>query len=116
RPFVNAHGDHRDRHSFPTRRSSDLMLGAPLIRYQVVEVRQLREKRLLAATRVMKAIHGEQFPLDGVMSLIEQCAGYGHPRVCEDHIPACLLLLAPRPYAFPVGHPSRGGDVVSKAA
>jgi hypothetical protein len=33
-------------------------------------VRQPCEKRLLAATWVMKAFHGEQFPRDGIMGLI----------------------------------------------
>ena len=35
------------------------MLGASLIRDQVVEVRQPRQKRLLAAVWVMEARHGE---------------------------------------------------------
>ena len=46
------------------------MLGATLIGHQVVEVCQPREKRLLAATGMMKPFHREQFPLDGVMGLI----------------------------------------------
>ena len=46
------------------------MLSATLIGHQVVQVSQAREKRLLAATWVMKAFHGEQFPLEGVMGLI----------------------------------------------
>jgi hypothetical protein len=37
------------------------MLGAALIRHQVVQVRQAGEKRRVAATRVMKAFHGKQF-------------------------------------------------------
>jgi len=47
------------------------MLGSTLIRYQVVEVRQPREKRLLAASWVMKPFHREQLPIDGVVGLIE---------------------------------------------
>ena len=46
------------------------MLSAPLIRNQVLQVRQPREKRLLTAPRVMKALHGEQFPFDSVMGLV----------------------------------------------
>src|SRR5262249_31331095 len=38
------------------------VLGPTLIRYQVVQVRQPCEKRLLAPTWVMKAFHGEEFP------------------------------------------------------
>jgi hypothetical protein len=51
------------------------MLGTTLIWYQVVEVRQPGEKRLLASLRVVKAFHREQFPLDGLMCLIQQGAG-----------------------------------------
>jgi hypothetical protein len=41
--------------------------GPPLIRHQVVQVSQAREKRLLATTWVMKAFHGEQLPLVPVL-------------------------------------------------
>src|SRR2546425_2202004 len=51
-------------HFHPTLAS---MLGTTLIRYQVVEVRQPGEKRLLASLRVVKAFHREQLPLDGIM-------------------------------------------------
>src|SRR6266850_1095449 len=78
------------------------MLSPPLIRDQVVQVRQAREKRLLAATWVMKAFHGEQFPLDGVMRLIQERAGHWHPGVCEDRIPARLLVLEPAPDALSI--------------
>src|SRR5215467_4228464 len=90
------------------------MLGAPLIRDQVVQVGQPREKRLLAAPWVMKAFHGEQFPLESVMGLIEHRARYRHLGVCEHRIPPRLLVLHPAPHTFPVGRPSHGGDVVSE--
>ncbi len=48
------------------------MLRAPLIRDQVIQVRQPREKRLLTAPRMMESLHHEELPLDGVMRLIEQ--------------------------------------------
>jgi hypothetical protein len=51
------------------------MLGTVLIGYQVVQVRQARDKRLLAATWVVKPFHREQFPLDGVMGLIYRPSG-----------------------------------------
>src|SRR4029434_7459019 len=54
-------------HFHPTLAS---MLGATLIRYQVVEVREPGEKRLLAAAGMMESLHREQLPLDGVMGLI----------------------------------------------
>jgi hypothetical protein len=48
----------------------------------------------------MKAFHGEQFPLDGVMRLIEQRARYRHLRVFEDCIPPGLLVVEPLSYAL----------------
>jgi hypothetical protein len=46
------------------------VLGATLIGYQVVQVREPREKRLLASTWMVKRFHHEQFPLDGVVGLV----------------------------------------------
>ena len=46
------------------------MLGATLIRDEVIQVGEPREKRLLAATWMMEPLHREQFPLDGVVGLI----------------------------------------------
>ena len=92
------------------------MLGATLIRYQVVEVRQPGEKRLLASLRVVKAFHREQFPLDGVMRLIQQGAGGRHLRVFEHGIPACFLLPKPVPDACAVGFPGALCHAVGKVA
>src|SRR5262249_42210694 len=92
------------------------MLGAALIRDQVVEVRQPRQKRLLAAVWVMEAFHGEELPLNSVMGLIEQGAGHRHLGVCKDRIPARLLSLKPASHALAIGCPSGGGDVVHKVA
>ena len=47
------------------------MLGAPLIRDQVIQVNQTSEKRLLAPFGMMEAFHHEQLPFDGVMRLIQ---------------------------------------------
>jgi len=69
------------------------MFGPTLIRYQVVQVREPRQKRLLTATWMVKPFHGEQLPLDSVIGLIQQGAGHRHLRVCKDRIPARLLLL-----------------------
>jgi hypothetical protein len=71
------------------------MLSPPLIGDQVIEMREPREQRLLAPSWMMEALHGDQFPLDGVMRLIQQGASRGHLRVCEDGIPAGLLVLKP---------------------
>jgi hypothetical protein len=46
------------------------MLGATLIWDEVVQVGESREKRSLAPAWVVKPLHREQFPLDGVMGLI----------------------------------------------
>src|SRR5438309_9679764 len=67
------------------------MLSPTLIGDQVIEVRQPCQKRLLAAFGMMEAFHGEQFPLHGVMGLIQQGAGHWHPRVGEHRIPAGFL-------------------------
>jgi hypothetical protein len=64
----------------------------------------------------MKACHGEQFPLNGVMRLIAQRARYRHLGVCEDRIPARLLVLEPTLDALSIGRSCRGGNVISKAS
>ena len=46
------------------------MLGPALIRYQVVEVRYPREKRLLAAPWMMKPFHHEELSVHRVVRLI----------------------------------------------
>jgi REP element-mobilizing transposase RayT len=92
------------------------VLGSTLIRRHIVQVGEPREERLLAAMWVMKAFHGEQFPLQGVVRLIQQRAGDGHPGIYEYRIPACLLVLKPASHTRAIGHPSRGGDVIHKVA
>jgi len=46
------------------------MRGLMLIRYQVVQVREPRQKRLVPATWMVKPFHPEQLPLDSVMGLV----------------------------------------------
>ena len=81
------------------------MLGSTLIRYQVVEVREPSEKRLLAAPWMMKPFHHEELAVKSVMGLIQEGAGHWHLGVCEDHIPPRLLLVEPAPDALAVGFP-----------
>jgi len=88
------------------------VLGPTLIRDEVIQVREPREKRLLAPAWVVQPLHRKQFPLDGIMGLIQQGASDGHLRVGEDRIPAHLFVLEPAPDAHAVGRPSRGGAVV----
>ena len=93
------------------------MLSAPLVGHQVVQVREPCQKCLLTATWVMKRLHGEQFPLDGIMGLIQQGAGHGHLGVGEDRIPALcsaeihpsrhLTILSSRSYGWRSSSPLR---------
>jgi len=46
------------------------VLRPTLIRDEVVQVGEPREKRRLAATGMMAALHHAQFPVEGVMGLI----------------------------------------------
>jgi len=92
------------------------MLGSTLIRDQVVQVRKPRQKRSLTAPWMMEPLHRKQLPLDGIMGLIEQRAGHGHLRVCEDRIPASLLGLKPASHALAIGRSSGGSDVVHTVA
>jgi hypothetical protein len=64
----------------------------------------------------VKAFHREQFPLDGIMRLIQQGAGCRHLRVCEHRIPTGFLLSNPAPDALAVRRSRRGGNVSDKAA
>ena len=92
------------------------MPGTTLGGRQIVQGREPCPKRLLAAFGMLKPFQHEQLPVDGVVGLIQQCARHRHPGVCEDRLPARLLVLEPLPYACAVGRCSRGGDVVRKAA
>ena len=66
------------------------MLSPTLIGDQVIKVRQPCQKRLLAPFGMMESLHGEPFPLDGVVGLVSQRARRRHLRVCEHRIPARL--------------------------
>jgi hypothetical protein len=92
------------------------MLRTPLVGHEVVQMGEPSQKRLLAPIGMMEALHHEQFPVDGVMSLIQQGARHRHPWVCEHRIPARLLLLAPLPHALTIGRSYDGGHMVRKAA
>jgi putative flippase GtrA len=92
------------------------MLRAPLVGYEVVQMGEPAQKRLLAAFGMMEDLHHAQLPVDGVMGLIQHRARHRHLRILKDRIPARLLLLEPAPDAFPVGGSSRCRDVVDKTA
>ena len=106
----------RDSTAFDFHSTLSGMLGTTLIRYQVVEVCEANKKHLLTASWMVKPLHREQFPLDGVMGLIQQSAGHRHLRVFEHHVPTSLLLLNPAPHARTIGRPSCGSDVIGKVA
>jgi hypothetical protein len=63
------------------------VLGPTLIRDQVIQVRQPDPKYLLASIGVMEPFHREQFPLDGIMRLIQERAGHRHLGTFKDGIP-----------------------------
>jgi len=92
------------------------MPGPTLIRHQVIQVREPRQKRLLASTWMVKSLHREEFPLEGVVGLIQQSAGHRHLRVFQHRIPARLLVLEPASYALAVGHPCAVCHVIGKVA
>src|SRR5215831_1912479 len=88
------------------------MLSTPLVGHEVVQMGEPSQKRLLAAFGMMEALHHEQFPVDGVMGLIQQSTGHRHLRVGEHGIPACFLLLNPAPHALTIGCSCDGGHMV----
>jgi hypothetical protein len=92
------------------------MLGPTLIRDEVVQVDEPREKPLLTATGMMESLHREQFPLDGVMGLIQQRAGRRHLGLFQHRIPACFLVLKPLAHTVAIGLPCGVGDMVGKVA
>jgi hypothetical protein len=60
----------------------------------------------------VQPFHREQFPLDGMLGLIQQGTGHRHLRIVAHRIPTRFLLLNPASHARPIGLPSRGGDVI----
>ena len=92
------------------------MQGATLGGHQVVQMGQPSKKRLLAASWMVKALHREKFPLNGVMGLIQQGAHHGHLRVFAHRIPPRLLVLKPAPDVRPVSHPGAVSHVIGNAA
>ena len=92
------------------------MQGSTLIGNQVVQVRQAGEKRWLTPTWMMEALHHKQFPVDGVMGLIQYCAHRWHLRVGEHRIATRFLGLKPAPHALAMVRANGRGDVVGKTA
>jgi hypothetical protein len=92
------------------------MLGPTLIGNQVVGVCQSSEKRLLAATWMVKPLHREEVPLEGVVGLIQQRAGHRHLRVFKHRIPTRLLAVEPASYALAVGHPCAVRHMIGNVA
>jgi len=91
------------------------MHSAALVWHQVVQVRQPREKCLLAPPWMVEVFHHEQFPVNGVMGLIQQRAGHRHSGVFEHRVPARSLLLEPLSHALAIGCSSCDSDVIRKA-
>lgn len=87
------------------------LLGAALIRHQIVPVGEAREKPLRASSGVGKPLHGAALPLHGGMGLVSQGPGRRHLRGCEHRIPAGVLGLDPAPDALAMHRCCRGGDM-----
>ncbi len=68
----------------PLLRHSGRHAGHDADRVQIVQGHKLSEKRLLVPVWMVQSFHCEQFPVDGVMGLIQQCARHRHLRVFED--------------------------------
>jgi len=90
------------------------MQGATLVRNQVIQVCQSREKRQLTPTGVMEALHHKEFPVDGVMRLIQQRAAGWHLGVGEYRIPSRLLVLEPVAHPLTVLFSHGRRDVIGK--
>jgi hypothetical protein len=73
-----------------------------LIRDQGVQVCPSGQKRLLTAPGMMEALHHEERAVPSILRLIQQGTCHRQVRVCEDRIPARLLVLEPSPDAFSV--------------
>jgi hypothetical protein len=86
------------------------MLGAPLIRDEVLQGREPWEKRLLAPWRMLHPLHRQPLPLAGVMRWIASGAGCGPRRGGQARSPARVLLLPPAAAPGAMGRPRRGGD------
>ena len=79
-------------------------------------MRQPREKRCLAPTGVMKAVHGEELPIDGMVRLIQHRTHRRHLGVFAYRIPARFLLCKPMPYALTMVLANCGGGMVGTVA
>ncbi len=92
------------------------MQGAMLVRNQVLQVCQSREKRLLTPPWMVESLHHKEFPVDGVVGLIQQRAAGWHLWVGEYRIPSRLLGLEPvtHPLTVPCSYGRR--DVIGKVA
>jgi hypothetical protein len=105
----------RDCASFDFHPTLASVLGATLIGHKVVQMCEPSQKGLLVAFGMMKRFHHEQFPVDGVMGLIQQGAGHRHSGVFEHRVPARFLVLEPLSHALAIGCSSHGSDVLRKA-
>ena len=79
-------------------------------------MRQAREKRGLAPTGMVEALHGEEFAVDDIVRLIQHGAHRRHLRVCEHRIPAGFLGLEPLAHARAMRFAHRRGDAIGTVA
>src|SRR5437870_13764421 len=69
------------------------MLSALLVGYEVVQMGEPCEKRLLAAFGMMEALHHEQLPIDGVVGLIQHGARHWHSVWPKNSCGLALVVL-----------------------
>ena len=74
----------------------------PLIRNQVRQNRKTIEENSLATGFVMKALHHEQFPVDGIMKLIDLSRGFGNVAIRKQNMPPRLFPLYPFPHPLSI--------------
>ena len=90
--------------------------GSPLIRNQIVQVRQSCQIRRLTPIGMMEVFHHEELAVDGVMRLIQHGTHRRHLGVFEHRIPARFFVLKPTLHTLAMILSNRGRDVVRKVA
>ena len=92
------------------------MESATLKWYQIVQVSQPHEKSPLTPTGVMETFHHKQFPIEGIVGLVQYCAHRRHLRVGKHRIPARFLGLKPVAHALTVLFAHCRGEVLGETA
>jgi hypothetical protein len=96
------------------------MLGAPLIRDQVVQQSQTIDACVLAPVLMVKPFHHKELAVNRVLRVVQHCATHRHLRIIEHRIPSRFLVLEPLSHPITIGlaclTADRGGKVTSLLA